>query len=228
MLPLTDNLDTVDTALDAIKSSKVWGGGTMAHLGVTWGPAHACLLLAHRLGHQRKRPSHRPCRPRGDQGPHPAHRRRQRPGRPAPDAARKTQCETCRRTRLPRFRSASEVVPARRSRDVLLGARAARAGGEGPGTLLPRLGREGDHRSGEQNDRGGARRAHEARVHPGAHARGDGLHDRRDAERPHPVGATPSPRAPARPGPPPPIRGSISMPRTDRPSTARSGRSPGA
>ena len=37
MLPLTDNLETVDTALDAIKSSKVWGGGTMAHLGVTWG-----------------------------------------------------------------------------------------------------------------------------------------------------------------------------------------------
>ena len=37
MLPLTANLDTVDTALDTIKTGKVWGGGTMAHLGVTWG-----------------------------------------------------------------------------------------------------------------------------------------------------------------------------------------------
>ena len=37
MLPLTANLDTVDTALDAVRTSKVWGGGTMAHLGVTWG-----------------------------------------------------------------------------------------------------------------------------------------------------------------------------------------------
>ena len=36
MLPLTTNLDTVDTALDALRTSKVWGGGTMGHLGVTW------------------------------------------------------------------------------------------------------------------------------------------------------------------------------------------------
>ena len=37
MLPLTASLDTVDTALDAIEKSEVWGGGTMAHVGVTWG-----------------------------------------------------------------------------------------------------------------------------------------------------------------------------------------------
>ena len=37
MLPLTTTLDTVDTTLDGIKTSEVMGGGTMAHLGVTWG-----------------------------------------------------------------------------------------------------------------------------------------------------------------------------------------------
>ena len=43
MLPLTTTLDTVDTTLDGIKTSKVMGGGTMAHLGVTWGRR----MLAH-------------------------------------------------------------------------------------------------------------------------------------------------------------------------------------
>ena len=43
MLPLTTTLDTVDTALDGIKTSEVMGGGTMAHLGVTWGRR----MLAH-------------------------------------------------------------------------------------------------------------------------------------------------------------------------------------
>ena len=37
MLPLTTTLGTVDTTLDGIKTSVVMGGGTMAHLGVTWG-----------------------------------------------------------------------------------------------------------------------------------------------------------------------------------------------
>ena len=37
MLPLTNTLDTVDTTLDGIRTSEVMGGGTMAHLGVTWG-----------------------------------------------------------------------------------------------------------------------------------------------------------------------------------------------
>ena len=43
MLPLTTALTTVDTALDGIKTSVVMGGGTMAHLGVTWGRR----MLAH-------------------------------------------------------------------------------------------------------------------------------------------------------------------------------------
>ena len=43
MLPLTTTLDTVDTTLDRIKASEVMGGGTMAHLGVTWGRR----MLAH-------------------------------------------------------------------------------------------------------------------------------------------------------------------------------------
>ena len=43
MLPLTTDLDNVDAALDAIKKSKVIGGGTMAHVGVTWGRR----MLAH-------------------------------------------------------------------------------------------------------------------------------------------------------------------------------------
>ncbi len=43
MLPLTTTLTTVDTALDGIKTSEVMGGGTMAHLGVTWGRR----MLAH-------------------------------------------------------------------------------------------------------------------------------------------------------------------------------------
>ena len=43
MLPLTTTLDTVDTTLDGIKTSVVMGGGTMAHLGVTWGRR----MLAH-------------------------------------------------------------------------------------------------------------------------------------------------------------------------------------
>jgi len=43
MLPLTTTLDTVDTTLDGIKTSEVMGGGTMAHLGVTWGRR----MLAH-------------------------------------------------------------------------------------------------------------------------------------------------------------------------------------
>ena len=43
MLPLTTNLDTVDARLDSIRTSVVMGGGTMAHLGVTWGRR----MLAH-------------------------------------------------------------------------------------------------------------------------------------------------------------------------------------
>ena len=43
MLPLTTTLATVETALDGIKANDVWGGGTMAHLGVTWGRR----MLAH-------------------------------------------------------------------------------------------------------------------------------------------------------------------------------------
>ena len=43
MLPLTSTLATVDTALDGIQASRVNGGGTMAHLGVTWGRR----MLAH-------------------------------------------------------------------------------------------------------------------------------------------------------------------------------------
>ena len=43
MLPLTTTLDTVVTTLDGIKTSEVMGGGTMAHLGVTWGRR----MLAH-------------------------------------------------------------------------------------------------------------------------------------------------------------------------------------
>ena len=43
MIPLTTTLDTVVTALDGIKTSEVMGGGTMAHLGVTWGRR----MLAH-------------------------------------------------------------------------------------------------------------------------------------------------------------------------------------
>ena len=43
MLPLTATLGTVDTRLDRIKTSVVMGGGTMAHLGVTWGRR----MLAH-------------------------------------------------------------------------------------------------------------------------------------------------------------------------------------
>ena len=43
MLPLTTTLTTVNTALDGIKTGNVWGGGTMAHLGVTWGRR----MLAH-------------------------------------------------------------------------------------------------------------------------------------------------------------------------------------
>ena len=43
MLPLTTELDTVKTTLDGIKTSEVMGGGTMAHLGVTWGRR----MLAH-------------------------------------------------------------------------------------------------------------------------------------------------------------------------------------
>ena len=43
MLPLTTNLDTVDATLDSIKTRKVTGGGTMTHLGVTWGRR----MLAH-------------------------------------------------------------------------------------------------------------------------------------------------------------------------------------
>ena len=43
MLPLTNTLATVDTTLDRIKTSEVMGGGTMAHLGVTWGRR----MLAH-------------------------------------------------------------------------------------------------------------------------------------------------------------------------------------
>ena len=43
MLPLTITLTTVETTLDDIKTGEVWGGGTMAHLGVTWGRR----MLAH-------------------------------------------------------------------------------------------------------------------------------------------------------------------------------------
>ena len=43
MLPLTTTLDTVVTTLDGIRTSEVMGGGTMAHLGVTWGRR----MLAH-------------------------------------------------------------------------------------------------------------------------------------------------------------------------------------
>ena len=43
MLPLTTTLDAVVTTLDGIKTSEVMGGGTMAHLGVTWGRR----MLAH-------------------------------------------------------------------------------------------------------------------------------------------------------------------------------------
>ena len=43
MLPLTTTLNTVDATLDGIKASEVMGGGTMAHLGVTWGRR----MLAH-------------------------------------------------------------------------------------------------------------------------------------------------------------------------------------
>ena len=43
MLPLTTTLNTVDATLDVIKTSEVMGGGTMAHLGVTWGRR----MLAH-------------------------------------------------------------------------------------------------------------------------------------------------------------------------------------
>ena len=43
MLPLTTHLDTVDTTLDGIKTSVVMGGGTLAHVGVTWGRR----MLAH-------------------------------------------------------------------------------------------------------------------------------------------------------------------------------------
>ena len=37
MLPLTTDLDAVDAALDRVRTGEVWGGGTLAHLGVTWG-----------------------------------------------------------------------------------------------------------------------------------------------------------------------------------------------
>ena len=37
MLPLTTELGDVGTALNSIEGNDVWGGGTMAHLGVTWG-----------------------------------------------------------------------------------------------------------------------------------------------------------------------------------------------
>ena len=37
MLPLTTNHTTVETALNRVQTNRVWGGGTMAHLGVTWG-----------------------------------------------------------------------------------------------------------------------------------------------------------------------------------------------
>ena len=43
MLPLTTSLTTVDTTLDGIKARAVMGGGTMAHVGVTWGRR----MLAH-------------------------------------------------------------------------------------------------------------------------------------------------------------------------------------
>ena len=43
MLPLTTTLETVVTTLEGIKTSEVMGGGTMAHLGVTWGRR----MLAH-------------------------------------------------------------------------------------------------------------------------------------------------------------------------------------
>ena len=43
MLPLSTTLDTVVTTLDGIRTSEVMGGGTMAHLGVTWGRR----MLAH-------------------------------------------------------------------------------------------------------------------------------------------------------------------------------------
>ena len=43
MLPLTTTLSTVETTLDNIETSEVMGGGTMAHLGVTWGRR----MLAH-------------------------------------------------------------------------------------------------------------------------------------------------------------------------------------
>ena len=43
MLPLTTTLGTVDTTLDAVKGREVMGGGTMAHVGVTWGRR----MLAH-------------------------------------------------------------------------------------------------------------------------------------------------------------------------------------
>ena len=37
MLPLTTNRVAIEAALDRVKANRVWGGGTMAHLGVTWG-----------------------------------------------------------------------------------------------------------------------------------------------------------------------------------------------
>ncbi len=43
MLPLTTTLETVNATLDGIKTGEVMGGGTMAHLGVTWGRR----MLAH-------------------------------------------------------------------------------------------------------------------------------------------------------------------------------------
>ena len=37
MLPLTTNHTSIETALNHVRTNRVWGGGTMAHLGVTWG-----------------------------------------------------------------------------------------------------------------------------------------------------------------------------------------------
>ena len=37
MLALTTNRVAIEAALDRVKANRVWGGGTMAHLGVTWG-----------------------------------------------------------------------------------------------------------------------------------------------------------------------------------------------
>ena len=197
MLPLTTTLTTVDTALDGIKTSEVMGGGTMAHLGVTWGRR----MLAHTWREVwGDADSVHPINPvdrdvtkalilltdggnalEDDHSGLPGRLDAKHVGVPDCLDTVEDPPKSCRQGALGTYYSALGR----------LGPAPGKENDKAQGYYYSGWGLKGTTGGGEQNDRDGARRAHEALLHPRASGRADGLHDRRDAERQNSVEGRP-------------------------------------